>query len=91
MVRDDPTFTVLAEGVSVRLDSVGGGGPGAVTVRVVVPEMEPSWALIVELPAATAVARPVELMVAVAVELLDHVGEAQGWLDPSVKVQVARN
>ena len=84
-------FTVLAEGVTVRLLSVGGGGPGAVTVSTVVPEIEPSCALMVEVPAATVVARPVCVIVAVAVLELDHVGEAHGWLEPSVKLQVAMN
>ena len=90
-VSDEPTFTVLAEGVTVRLESVGGGGPGAVTVKTVVPEIEPSCALIVLVPAAIVVARPVLLIVAVAVLLDDHVGEAHGWLEPSVKPQVAMN
>lgn len=70
---------------------VGGGGPGAVTVKTVVPEVEPRVALIVLVPAAAAVAKPDWLMVAVAVVPLAQVGEAQGWLEPSVKLQVAMN
>ena len=40
-----------------------------VTVRLAVPDMEPDVAVIVEAPAATAVARPVPLTVATEVEL----------------------
>ena len=47
--------------------------------------------MIVEVPAATAVASPELLIVAVAVVFDDHVGAAQGWLEPSVKLHVARN
>ena len=79
-VSDWPTLTVLVDGVTVIPVSVAGGGPGAVTVSTVVPEIEPSCALIVEVPAATAVESPELLIVAVAVVLLDHVGAAQGWL-----------
>lgn len=90
-MSDCPTFTVLAEGVTVKLDSVGGGGPGEVTVRVVVPEIDPSAAFIVEVPAERAVAKPVCVIVAIAWVPLDHVGALHGLLEPSLYVQVAMN
>ena len=90
-MSDCPTFTVRAEGVTERLESVAGGGPGAVTVITVVPEIAPRAARIVVEPAATAVASPLVLIVAVAVLVDVQVGEAHGWLEPSVKLQVARN
>ncbi len=49
-------------------------GPGS-TVRFVVPLIAPEVALIVVLPAATPLARPVELIVAAAVLLEVHVTE----------------
>ena len=74
-VIDEPTLTVLLAGLSETLDRVGGGGAGAVTVNTVVPEIAPSCALMVEVPAATPFASPLCETVAVAVTLLDHVGD----------------
>jgi hypothetical protein len=51
-------------------DSVG---VALVTVSAAVPEMLPDVALIVDVPAATPVARPAAEMVAAAVLLLDQV------------------
>ena len=45
----------------------------AVTVRVLVADLPPEVAVMVEEPAATPVARPVPLIVAAAVLLLDQV------------------
>lgn len=88
---DCPIFTVLLAGVTVIEESVAGGITGLVTVSTVVPEMLPSWALMVLVPAARACAKPELLIVAVGAELLDQVGTAQAWLEPSVKPQVAIN
>ena len=74
---------VLFTGAMLVLVCVGGGGPGAVTVKTVVPEVEPRAAVIVLLPAATPVARPALVIVAAAVFELDHVGAAQVPLEPS--------
>ena len=47
--------------------------PGVTTVKVVVPEMAPCCALMVELPALTPVARPPETMVATVLVTELHV------------------
>ena len=57
-----PTGTLGLAGVTVMEDKVA-----EVTVRVVVPEMLPELAVIVVVPAATAVAKPVLLTVATGV------------------------
>ena len=46
---------------------VGGGGPGLVTVRVVVPVVPPSVDVIVDVPAANPFASPAVLIVATVV------------------------
>jgi hypothetical protein len=56
------------DGVTVMLVMVA-----AVTVRAAVPEVLPEVAVIVDVPAATPVARPAPEIVAAAVLLLDHV------------------
>jgi len=53
----------------------------AVTLSVVDPEMDPEAALIVAVPAATAVARPDELIVATAVFDDDHVTDDVMFLE----------
>jgi hypothetical protein len=58
------------EGVTAMETSVG-----AVTVNRVDPLMGPEFAVIVEVPAATAVANPAELMVATLVVAEVHVTE----------------
>jgi hypothetical protein len=63
-----PTEIEAVEGESAMLLSVG-----LVTVTVLVPETPPEAAVIVAVPAATPVARPADVMVAVAVLVLDHV------------------
>lgn len=56
-----------------------------VTVRLVVPEMDPDVAVIVVEPAATAVARPALEIVAVAVLLDVQVAELErSFVDPSL-------
>jgi hypothetical protein len=73
------------------MDVITGGG-AAVTVSVVVPLIAPSVAVMVVDPAATAVARPAALMVAVAVEELAQVTEAVRFcVDPSLYNPVALN
>src|ERR1019366_9537254 len=67
----DPTTAVGATGVTVT-DATGTGG-GAVTVSVVVPFTVPLVAVMVDVPAATLVARPFALMVATRVLLKLHV------------------
>ena len=63
-----------------------------VTVKVVEPEMDPEVALIEEVPAATAVARPVALMVAVAgVAELQVAVAVRFCVVPSLSVPVAVN
>jgi len=63
-----------------------------VTVRVVFPEVVPELAVIITVPAATAVANPLVLMV--ATEGLDEPQVTDSvilWLDPSENVPVAVN
>ena len=64
----------------------------AVTVRVVLPEILPEAAVMVEEPAATAVARP--LLFTVATDVLDEVQVTCvviSWVVPSEYVPVAVN
>ena len=63
-----PTEIEAVEGESAMLLRVG-----LVTVTVLVPETPPEAAVMVAVPAATPVARPADVMVAVAVLLLDQV------------------
>jgi len=60
-----PAGTLGLAGVTVMEDKVA-----EVTVRVVVPEMLPELAVIVVVPDATAVARP--LLLTVAIDVLDE-------------------
>lgn len=81
----------MGVGVAVGV-GVGVGIGGEVTVSVVLPVTPPLAALIVLVPAATAVARPVELMVAWAVfEELQVTLPVRFCVEPSVKVPVAMN
>ena len=65
--------------------------PG-VTVRVVVPVMDPKVAVMVVLPAATPVARPVALIVAiVGVDEFQATWEVRSWVVESENVPVATN
>jgi hypothetical protein len=54
---------------------------GLSTVRLLVADLPPEVAVMVEEPAATPVARPEALMVAAAVLLLDHVTVALQFED----------
>lgn len=58
--------TLAVGGVTEMEVRVGGGGVEAVTVRLVLPLTPLSAAVMVAVPEATPVARPVELTVAVA-------------------------
>ena len=62
------------------------------TVSVVLPFTDPCVALIVELPPATPVARPVELIVATPLLEDDHVTWLEMfWVELSLNVPVATN
>ena len=63
-----PALRVAVAGETVMPVSVA-----LVTVRTLVADMVPEVAVMVEVPAATPVARPVLDTVAIAVLLLDHV------------------
>jgi len=63
-----PAVSVAVAGETVMLVKVA-----LVTVRAPVPDTEPETAVIVEVPAATPVARPLLETVAAAVLLLDQV------------------
>ncbi len=66
-----PAATIDAvAGVTAMEVSVGAG---ALTVRVALPEMLPDVAVMVDVPAAMAVANPATEMVAAPVVLLDQV------------------
>ena len=63
-----------------------------VTVRVVLPEILPKLAIMVVLPAATAVARPLLLTVATdGFEELQVTCEVKSFVVPSENVPVAAN
>ena len=62
-----PATIEAVAGVTVMLIMVG-----AVTVRAALPDVVPDIAFTVDVPAATALASPLALMVAVAGLLLDH-------------------
>ena len=67
-------------------------GPPDVTVRVVFPEILPEVAVMVEVPAATAVARP--LLLTVAIDVFDELQVTWvviSWVVPSENVPVAVN
>ena len=83
-----PAAMLAVAGVTAIEDSVA----AAVTVRVAVPEILPEVALMVEVPAALAVARP--LLAIVAVVVLDEVQVTCvviNWVVPSEYVPVAVN
>ena len=66
--------------------------PPDVTVRVVFPEILPEVAVMVEVPAATAVARP--LLLTVAIDVFDELQVTWvviSWVVPSENVPVAVN
>jgi hypothetical protein len=74
-------------GVTAMEDSVAG-----VTVRVVLPEIPPKVAVMVVVPAARAVARP--LLLTVAAEVFDEAQVTSGvrsWLVPSEYAPMAAN
>jgi hypothetical protein len=62
-----------------------------VTVRVAVPVTEPDFALMVEEPTPTPLARPAELMVAMAGADEVHVTEVRTCVLPSSKLPIAVN
>lgn len=70
----------------------GSGVPAVVTVRLVVPEIFPEVARITEVPAATLVASPAALIVAVAGVAEDHVTlPVRFCMEPLLNVPVAVN
>jgi len=82
-----PTGRLGLAGVTAMEDRVA-----RVTVRVVLPEIAPEVAVMVEVPAATAVARP--LLLTVATDVLDELQVTCvviSWLVPSEYVPVAAN
>jgi hypothetical protein len=79
-----PTVIDDVAGVTAIEDNVGGGAI-ALTVNTAVPDAPEKLAVIVEVPAATAVATPEELIVAVAVLEELHVAiEVRSLVDPSL-------
>lgn len=84
------TLMVLAPGATVTLEGVGVGGPGAVTVKVVFPEIPPTVAVIVDVPAEIPVDIPDELIVATPVLPDVHEG-VQFCVDPSLYSHAAVN
>ena len=81
----DPTGMIGLAGVTAMEDTVE-----ELTVRVVNPEIVPEAAVMVAVPAATAVARP--LLSTVATEVLDEFQVTDAvisWVDPSENVAVA--
>jgi hypothetical protein len=67
-------------------------GPAGVTVNVALPDAPERLAVMVELPALTAVASPAEFIVAVGLLEELHVAvPVTSLLDPSLKVPVALN
>lgn len=69
-----------------------GGGAAVVTVRVVLPLVAPETALMVVVPALTAVANPVELIVAAAAFDEDQVAVfVRSWVVLSLNAPVAVN
>src|ERR1700759_3315260 len=77
----------MARGVAIRLTTVA-----AVTLTLDVAEIEPAAAVMVVLPAATAVVKPDALIVATAVALdVQVTEEVRSWVEPSDSVPMAWN